>query len=85
MALSELDSFADAIRDLKTQSICSRTKATRVRVASWRRGDGLPSFRFVPALAELLRMDVADLTRLIATDDQRRIDRRYPNREDSSS
>jgi hypothetical protein len=77
------DSFADAIHDFRTQSICDAVKVSPVRVAAWRKGD-LPRVRFIPALATLLRMDLADLTRLIATEEQLREDSRLAHSSEQS-
>lgn len=78
-------SFADAIHDFRTKSICAAVKVSPIRVAAWKKGDALPRVRFIPALATMLRMDLADLTRLIATEEQFREDSRLATNEEPSS
>jgi len=40
---------------------------TRQAVSAWALGNSVPDIRLVPTLAEVLRVDVGDLTRIIAS------------------
>jgi transcriptional regulator with XRE-family HTH domain len=63
--------LADLLKPYNATRVAEFVGASRQSTASWARGERVPEIRFLPKLAELLRMDLAELTRLVAADEGR--------------
>lgn len=71
--------ISDILRAYRAQAIADATGRSRTVAHDWRTGRGLPDVASLPALARLLRMDLADLTNLVAHESSR-TDRRIDGR-----
>lgn len=61
-------SLAEMLRPYRTQAICDATGVSRSNAHNWRAGRTLPHVRYYTALADLLRIDLSEFTRLVVED-----------------
>lgn len=66
--MDETQRLSNLLRPYRTDAIQDATGVSRSNAHNWRNGRTLPETRFLPALAELLRIDLAELTRIVADD-----------------
>lgn len=57
---------AALIAPFKTGAIVDATGRSRQSVHTWRNGGGLPDVGALPGLARLIRIDLAELTQIVA-------------------
>lgn len=65
-------SLGDLLAPYNGNSVALHVGVSRSTVHSWKRGETFPSADKLPKLAEILRMDLGELTALIAGDSTRR-------------
>ncbi|TAM88872.1 hypothetical protein EPN42_08525 [bacterium] len=60
--------LAEMLRPYRTKAIQEATGAARQTAFAWRQGTVIPGPDWLPALAELLRMDLGELALIVAQD-----------------
>jgi transcriptional regulator with XRE-family HTH domain len=63
--------LAEILAPYRADAIVEATGKSRASVSTWRAGTTLPNVETLPALAEFLRVDLAELTQIIAADSRR--------------
>ena len=64
--------LAQLLGPYRSEAVGEAAGTTRQTAHSWKTGSALPDVRFLPALATLLRIDLADLTRAVADESAQR-------------
>jgi transcriptional regulator with XRE-family HTH domain len=62
----------ELLRPYKTAAIVEEIGVARQAVSQWRSGRTVPDVRYLPALAQFLKIDLGELTEIVATELRRR-------------
>jgi transcriptional regulator with XRE-family HTH domain len=60
--------LVELLKPYNLTRIAEQVGTTKQMTSRWGRGENLPDAKFLPKLAELLRIDLGDLTRIVAAD-----------------
>jgi transcriptional regulator with XRE-family HTH domain len=60
--------FKDVIWHIKPSALVENTGRSSTTVSNWRAGRSLPESSDLPAIADLLRMDLGELCRIVAAE-----------------
>lgn len=63
-----MSALAELLRPYNRSELARQLGTGRARVAKWARGTGKPEASELPRLAALLRMDLGELTTIVADD-----------------
>jgi transcriptional regulator with XRE-family HTH domain len=63
-----VSTFAETIWHIKPSALVENTGRSSTTVSSWRAGRSLPEAGDLPAIADLLRMDLGELCRIVAAE-----------------